>query len=175
MLAGMEPGQAALPRLRAAGRCLLPLAAVAIALIACSSGATPDPVADGRQVLRLLNGDGEAVILRVEIANTAASREVGLSGRDSLGADEGMLFVIEQRGPGFWMKDTRIPLTVAFIDACGAILAFADMEPFSLSLHNTEQPYSFGLEVNQGWFARNSIGVGDRLEIPPALRQPGCA
>ena len=79
-----------------------------------------------------------------------------------------MLFVIEQRGPGFWMKDTRIPLTVAFIDACGAILAFTDMEPFSLSLHNTEQPYSFGLEVNQGWFARNFY----RRRRPP--RDPAC-
>lgn len=137
--------------------------------LACSS----DGSDDGRVQLQLRNAEGETARLRVEIADTAEERQVGLSGRDSLGRDEGMLFVLEQR-LGFWMKDTRIPLSVAFIGACGEILELADMEPLSLVIHNTNRPYEFGLEVNAGWFDAHGIEVGDMVELPENLKPSTC-
>jgi uncharacterized membrane protein (UPF0127 family) len=143
-----------------------------IALVACSS-TSPAPD-DNLTRLEIVGAGGEAVSLRVEIADTEAERSVGLSNRASLPAGNGMLFVIEQRGRGFWMKDTTIPLSVAFIGPCGEIVAIADMEPLSLQIHNTEQTYAYGLEVNQGWFGSHGVGVGSRVEIPLEYRQAGC-
>jgi uncharacterized membrane protein (UPF0127 family) len=85
-----------------------------------------------------------------------------------------MLFVIEQRGPGFWMKDVNFPLTVAFIDRCGKIVDIQDMEPNSLEFHDTQHDFRFGLEVNGGWFESHSVNVGDRIKLPPALRSSDC-
>ena len=85
-----------------------------------------------------------------------------------------MLFVIPQRGAGFWMKDTLIPLSVAFLGPCGEIVAIADMEPLSPQLHNPDRPYGFGLEVNQGWFSNHGLGVGDKVVLPDGLKPAGC-
>lgn len=137
---------------------------------ACGSG---DDAQDDTLVLeRRLGG---SVRLKIEVAATPEERQRGLSNRPRLPENAGMLFVIEQRGPGFWMKDTLIPLSVAFIAACGEIVHIADMEPLSLQIHSTDRDYSFGLEVNRGWFERNRIGVGDRVIIPEAYRRPGCS
>ena len=140
-----------------------------LATVACSSD-EPD---DGRVGLVVRSDDGEAARLRVEIADTAEERQVGLSGRSSLDRDAGMLFVTEGH-LGFWMKDTLIPLSVAFLSECGEVLAIANMEPQSLEIHNTARPYSFGLEVNGGWFAANGIEVGDDVELPDGIRPAGC-
>jgi uncharacterized membrane protein (UPF0127 family) len=139
---------------------------------ACSSGGED---AASERTLVLERRQGGSVRLRVEVAATPEERQRGLSNRPSLAENAGMLFIIEQRGPGFWMKDTLIPLSVAFIAACGEIVHIAHMEPLSLQIHSTERDYSFGLEVNQGWFERNRIGVGDRVLIPEAYRRPGCS
>jgi uncharacterized membrane protein (UPF0127 family) len=140
-----------------------------LAIVACGSD-QPD---DGRVGLVLRGDDGETVPLRVEIADTAEERQVGLSGRISLDRDAGMLFVTEGH-LGFWMKDTLIPLSVAFLGECGEVLAIANMEPQSLEIHNTPRPYSFGLEVNGGWFAANGIEVGDDVELPDEVRPASC-
>lgn len=151
-------------------RNLIVLALVSLLLAACSAGANDD----GRETVRLVNSKGASVRLRVEVADEPAELAKGLSGRDGLGQDEGMLFVIERRGPGFWMKDVSFPLSVAFISGCGQIVALAEMEPHSLEIHSTDRDYRFGLEVSGGWFAAHAIAVGDRLELPAALRQSGC-
>lgn len=132
-------------------------------LVSCGSDS------DGRSTVSIRAKNGATARLKVEVADTPAELERGLTGRTNLGKDEGMLFVIERRGPGFWMKDTPLPLSVAFIDGCGLIVAIADMEPYSLTLHNTDRPYRFGLEVNQGWFARNAIGIGDQVKLASDL------
>jgi uncharacterized membrane protein (UPF0127 family) len=170
MLTVMVGGQAKPGSVQVSPWFLLSMFVVMALGAACSSG----EAGGGLDTLRLVNSRGETKTLRVEVADTPAEREFGLSGRETLAADGGMLFVIEVRGPGFWMKDTRIPLSVAFISACGEIVALADMEPLSLQLHNTDRAYRFGLEVNQGWFAANGVGVGDEVELPPELRQAGC-
>ena len=101
----------------------------------------------------------------VELARTPAQRQQGLMFRDSLGADEGMLFVFETpQHLSFWMKNTKVPLSIAYLDADGAVLQVEDMEPYSESPIPSKDPCLFALEVNRGWFARNGIRVGDRLD-----------
>jgi uncharacterized membrane protein (UPF0127 family) len=113
-------------------------------------------------------------MLRAEVADTAAEREQGLTGRDSLGADEGLLLVFEGRGRGLWMRDTELPLSAAFVDRCGKIVSVVDMEPYSTEIHQPDADYAFAIEVYQGWFKAHTIAAGDRVELPEDLRSPGC-
>jgi len=151
--------------------------------VACSSDAAPEPTpvppaatlrSDGIAVLRLVSAAGVRVSLEAEVADDVEERTQGLSMRVSLPPERGMLFVIDRLGPGFWMKDTTIPLSVAFIAPCGQIVHIAHMEPLSLQIHGTPLDYRFGLEVNQGWFERKGIAIGDKVELPPELRPATC-
>lgn len=104
--------------------------------------------------------------LTVEIAATPQARDCGLSQRDRLAPGHGMLFVFDAPvNIPFWMKDTRMPLSIAFLDADGRILALADMAPHDTRLHRPDRPYRYALEVNLGWFARHGIGPGDRVRF----------
>lgn len=106
----------------------------------------------------------------MELARTAGERSRGLMFREELAEDGGMLFVyVEDTEAGFWMKDTLIPLSIAFIAADGTILDIQDMEPLSEDTHRPPEPYRYGLEVNQGWFQQNGFNVGDRVEIPDSV------
>ncbi len=87
--------------------------------------------------------------------------------RESLPEDRGMLFDFGgETTTGFWMKDTSIPLSIAFISGEGVILDIQDMEPFSEALHQTNQRYPFAVEVNRGWFQRHGIEAGDTVQLP---------
>ncbi len=98
----------------------------------------------------------------VEVAKTGEERAMGLMGRTSLGKEEGMFFIFEDEGiHGFWMKNTLLPLSIAFIDREGKILWITDMQPLTLSTHNPPRPVLYALEMNKGWFAKNGIKVGD--------------
>ena len=147
-------------------------------LVACGGddkpAAKPGSQGDGRTPLTFVTKSGKKPTLYAEIAQTIPELNLGVSKRESMPPDVGMLFVLPFRGPGFWMKDTTIPLSVAFIHACGEIVGIADMQPLSEQLHNVSPEYKFGLEVNQGWFTRNGIATGDKLTIPSNLKQPGC-
>lgn len=100
--------------------------------------------------------------IRVEVARTEEEQAKGLMGRRSLGRDEGMLFVYEKDvHHGFWMKDTLIPLSIAFMDQGGRIMAIMDMEPLTLDIHRPPRAFRYALEMNQGWFAAHRIEVGD--------------
>ncbi|MPZ48784.1 MAG: DUF192 domain-containing protein [Dehalococcoidia bacterium] len=149
---------------------------ILLSAVACGSSPGPEeePCISGETLLCLTNQAGETARLDIELADTNEERTKGLSMRASLPEDTGMLFVIERRGPGFWMKDTTIPLSVAFVAPCGEIVHLADMEPLSLTIHGTPLEYRFGLEVNQGWFATNGISVGDKLELPASLLPEAC-
>jgi len=115
----------------------------------------------------IINSAGERVPVRVEIANTPAEREQGLMGRTELAEDAGMLFVFSREGTGaFWMKDTLIPLSIAYIDAGGRIVDIQDMQPLDETPHPPAAPYRYALEVNQGFFAQRGIEVGNTLEKP---------
>ncbi len=108
-----------------------------------------------------------AAQLRVEVASTPATRACGLSHRDQLDPERGMLFVFPEAAPRkFWMKDTRIPLSIAFLDIDRRVLNVLTMTPIQ-----TEQRYPsagdahYALEVNEGWFERHAIGTGDLAEF----------
>ena len=116
----------------------------------------------------LSHGD-EQTTIAVEIADSASEREHGLMGRTSLPADAGMAFLFPEDQTGsFWMKDTLIPLSVAFYSADGRILKILDMEPCDADpcpLYDPGVAYRGALEVNQGAFAGWGISAGDRLRI----------
>lgn len=112
--------------------------------------------------VRTLQVDGHAV--SVEVAATHATRAQGLMFRDHLATDSGMLFVYPDEKPrGFWMKDTRIPLSIAFADKTGTIVRIADMSPFSLEHVPSLYPATYALEMEKGWFKEHDIEKGDRI------------
>ena len=105
----------------------------------------------------------------MEVARTPLQRERGLMHRRSLPEDEGMLFVFDRPvRHAFWMKDTRIPLSLAFLGPSGRIIEIQEMTPFDTTLHLPLAEYSCALEMNRGWFERNRIGVGDSIGLGAA-------
>lgn len=115
----------------------------------------------------IVNGEDENITVFVELANTSEQRRKGLMNRDSLCEECGMLFVYEQNTTGgFWMKDTTIPLSIAFISENGTIIDIQQMEPETLDTHNPGVPYRYALEVNQGFYDEKSINEGDMIYIP---------
>lgn len=102
--------------------------------------------------------------LRVEVAATIEQRMKGLMFREKLGADDGMLFVFDEPGyHAMWMKNTPLPLSVAFVDGAGAILNILDMEPHTLDQHAAAGPAVYAIETNKGWFAKRRIKAGDKV------------
>jgi len=102
----------------------------------------------------------------VEVAKTQEERSYGLMGRKHLGKDEGMLFIFETEDyHGFWMKDTLIPLSIAFIDKEGRTVWITDMKPLTLNSHVPPKPILYALEMNKGWFSSCGIQVGDIIRF----------
>ncbi len=102
--------------------------------------------------------------LKVEVASNEEQRSTGLMFRKSLPRDEGMLFVFED--PGYyamWMKNTLIPLSVAFVDREGVILNIADMQPRTLDSHLANGPALYAIETNKGWFESHKVHAGDKV------------
>ncbi len=117
----------------------------------------------GLQTTRLTVGGAS---LKVELAIDAGDQARGLMYRKKLGADRGMLFVYEgEEHRSFWMKNTYIPLSIAYIDAEREIVHITDMLPRSMDSHPSLHPCQYALEVNRGWFDENGVVVGDRVEF----------
>jgi uncharacterized protein len=103
-------------------------------------------------------------LIHAEVADRDASRTYGLMQRTTLAPNGGMLFVFEERDLHcMWMKNTLLPLSVAFIDERGAILNIEDMQPLTEDSHCAARPARFALEMAQGWFAARGIRAGSRL------------
>lgn len=115
-----------------------------------------------------INASGsEAVEIEVETADDDAERAQGLMFRESLGEDCGMIFVFDEEEPlSFWMRNTLVPLSIAYIDAEGSIVSLHDMEPLDETSVPSEGPARYALEVNQGFFEERGVEVGDMVEIP---------
>ncbi len=124
--------------------------------------------------ITVVGKNGAKGTLTYELADDDSERSIGLSGRQALPEDNGMLFVLDERRAGFWMKDTLIPLSVAFISRCGEIVYIAEMKPQDLTIHNTPRDYHFGLEANAGWFSKHKLDVGDTVQLPKQLKPPEC-
>src|SRR6185436_6771568 len=102
--------------------------------------------------------------LKVEIVETEPQREKGLMFREKLGRDEGMLFIYEEAAyHAMWMKNTLIPLSVAFVDGNGVILNIEEMQPQTLDSHLSAGPASYSIEANKGWFAQKGVKPGDKV------------
>ena len=96
-----------------------------------------------------------------EVANTDASREQGLMYRKSMASNSGMLFVFDQAAQYcMWMRNTRIPLSVAFLDRNGHIINVEEMLPLTENNHCAAKPAKFALEMNAGWFSARGLRVG---------------
>lgn len=131
---------------------------------ALPSSATSLPMA----TLRLLSADGP-VTLRVEIADTPQARSAGLMGRRHLAANGGMAFLFDRPTENrFWMKNTLIPLSIAFWDEAGRIVSIVDMVPCRedpCPLYSAGTSYIGAVEVNRGFFKAHGVKVGDRIEL----------
>lgn len=104
-------------------------------------------------------------LIKAEVADSDPTRTRGLMFRTSLPTNAGMVFVFDQAAPHcMWMKNTLIPLSVAFIDEGGAIINIADMQPKSEQSHCATRPARYALEMNKGWFAQRGIKAGARLK-----------
>ena len=100
----------------------------------------------------------------VQVAQTPEQRSIGLMFRAEMPAHEGMLFVFEQPSVQcFWMKNTLLPLTAAFVADDGTIVNLVDMKPQTTDSHCSAKPVRFVLEMNQGWFAKRGLKAGSRL------------
>jgi uncharacterized membrane protein (UPF0127 family) len=103
-------------------------------------------------------------LLDVQLALTPEQRQIGLMWRKEMPQHEGMLFVFEQPASQcFWMRNTLLPLTAAFVDDDGTIVNLADMKPQNDDTHCSLKPVRFVLEMNQGWFAKRNIQAGYKL------------
>lgn len=102
--------------------------------------------------------------IHAQVAATPEQRAIGLMFRREMATNEGMLFIFEQpAGQCFWMKNTLLPLTAAFLADDGTIVNLADMQPQSLDSHCSARPVRYVLEMHQGWFAKRAIGPGYKL------------
>lgn len=134
-----------------------------------STIANQDPAASGDEPVTAsdfvtIHAGGVAV--QVEIADEPAEHSRGLMHRQSLGENEGMLFIYpSERTLAFWMKNTLVPLDIAYADREGRIVDIQQMEPQTTENHPSAAPAQYALEMNQGWFEANGVRVGDRIEF----------
>ena len=111
-------------------------------------------------------------LIHAEVAAAPAQRQQGLMFREKMATNDGMVFVFE--GPAqvcMWMKDTLLPLSVAFIDGSGRIINIEDMQPQKLDSHCARKPASYALEMNLGWFRQKNIKPGTVIEGLPRIAQ----
>ncbi len=139
-----------------------------------TAGTTPGESA----VLAIDTSAGERVEVDVEIADSFIERQRGLMERTELAENAGMLFVFDrEQALSFWMRNTIIPLSIAYIDRRGRIVDIQDMEPLDETSHPSAEPAQYALEVNQGFFRERGVEVGDAVELPQAglAASPGSA
>ena len=164
---------------------------LAAALAACGGDPVPDatppasPAADERVIapsepfgqvaeLEWHGPDGERETLNAWVADTPQKRALGFMGRTELPEDAGMIFVFPaDHSGGFWMKNTLIPLSIAYLSASGEVLAVLDMEPCQADpcpTYDPGTPYRYAVEAGKGWFSRRQMGPGWKLagKMPPA-------
>jgi uncharacterized protein len=108
-------------------------------------------------------------VITAEVATTPQSRMIGLMMRERLAPNHGMLFVFEDKSQHcFWMRNTLIPLSIAFIEDDGTILSIADMSPKSEASTCPPRAVRYALEMDQGWFAKRGIAAGNKITgLPP--------
>lgn len=157
-----------------AGHIPAPIATTLAALAAVMLGLwTPASAAQEGPQLNLPRVELTAGMHRIDaqVARANEERQTGLMHRKEMPQHEGMLFVFEQPATQcFWMKNTLLPLTAAFVADDGTIVNLADMKPLALDSHCSQKPVRYVLEMNRGWFAQKGIKAGFRLQGAPFTR-----
>lgn len=134
----------------------------ALALVSTAAAAQPIPVVQLNAGMHLI---------RAEVAADYATRMTGLMHRVSMPSNAGMLFIFDEAAAQcMWMKNTLIPLSVAFIDDHGAIINVEDMAPQTEDSHCAKRPARYALEMNRGWFAARGIKPGSRIGGIPGVK-----
>ena len=149
------------------------LPALVILIGACSPKEEPSSMPNGALgPLRTVNFEIQETPVEIEVAIGSNEQQQGLMYRESMPENHGMLFVYTKpRYMSFWMKNTKIPLSIAFIREDGVISNIEKMEPFSGPLNPTVYYQSvnkslYALEMNQGWFERHGLKAGDKIDLP---------
>ena len=145
---------------------LLPFILFIASVIACDGDdAKPVAVLPTREVA--VSSATASAKLTVELATTEKQRELGLMLRQKMDESQGMFFFFrEDETIGFWMKNTYLPLSIAYLDPDGVILEIRDAKPLDETILTPARPYRDVLEVNQGWFERHKLGVGSKVSLP---------
>ncbi len=150
---------------RCVGQASRALAILLLASLSCGNGGDASDVRPPLPVASILVGHQRVT---VEVAATPSARRRGLMHRESLPDDRGMLFIFpREKLLTFWMKDTHIPLSIAFAREDGTIVRIADLEPRSERAVSSRSPARYALEMNRGWFARRGVLEGDAIRRIP--------
>ena len=145
---------------------LISLALVALVALAASGSAGAQTGPQPRLKTAALTAGMH--VIQAELAITPEQQQIGMMFRRSMGANEAMLFIEEAPGVRcFWMRNTLIPLSIAFIADDGTVVNIADMQPQSDASHCSAAPVRYALEMNLGWFAKRGIKAGSRLRGGP--------
>jgi hypothetical protein len=140
----------------------------ALALLALAAALLPAAAQDAQMNLPRATLSAGMYRIDAQVAQTPEQRATGLMYRREMPQHEGMLFAFEQPSVQcFWMKNTLLPLTAAFVADDGAVVNLADMKPQSTESHCSDKPVRYVLEMNQGWFAKKGIKPGDKLTGKP--------
>lgn len=140
-----------------------------LGLMGAGPTATPPAAAQGQAqpTLPMVTLQAGIHLVKAEVADDERKRAIGLMFRESLAPNHGMLFVFrEKAGHCFWMRNTLIPLSIAFLDDDGTIVNIEDMAPRSEDSHCPKRPVRFALEMEQGWFAKRGLAAGAKLASP---------
>ena len=148
---------------------LAAIATCCLLLAACNRQDGPLEPGSPDHRVSFTSASGSGAELDVWVADSDEERAQGLMGVEQLDEDHGMAFVFDEPSMGFfWMKNTLIPLSIAFVDEQGAIVSVLDMEPCesdSCPSYWSEAPYVLAVEANAGYFERRGIGPGDRARL----------
>lgn len=138
-------------------------------LVAVACGSTEEAADPNASPALSIRTDDGTVSLDVQVSDTPAERKTGLMGRESLSPYDGMVFVWEEPvATTFWMKDTMIPLSIAFWDERGRIISILDMDPCTedpCPTYGPDQPFVGAVEVARGAFERHGVVLGDTVEL----------
>lgn len=150
--------------------------ALALGMALLGTLTLPAPIASAQEGPQLQLQRVELTVgmhrIDAQVALAPQERQIGLMNRKDMPQHEGMLFVFEQPAQQcFWMKNTLLPLTAAFVADDGTIVNLQDMKPQTLDSHCSSKPVRFVLEMNQGWFAQKGIKAGAKIAGTPFARK----
>ncbi|RZL08630.1 MAG: DUF192 domain-containing protein [Rubrivivax sp.] len=143
------------------------LAASLLGSPALQAQPTASPAAPVQKLATITTLSAGMYNIKAEVAQTPQEHQIGLMSRTSMGANEGMIFVFPRAVQQcFWMKNTLIPLSIAFLEDDGTVVNLDEMQANTESPHCSAKPVRYVLEMNKGWFNKHSVKPGDKIRGP---------